>query len=155
MVEREGTGVWVWQGNELIDASGACLASVRSDVLHFGEERLLIECAAEGPRFRARATSMTGGVFTIVQTGLTVHRLHARCMDREYDLVRSSLWRKQRLISSKGAPVAVVRPLISGRVEISETPGAQDSLVLLDAVFMSWGCVLVDSPVRRPRLGRG
>ncbi|KQB86856.1 hypothetical protein [Corynebacterium lowii] len=155
MAEREGNGIWAWEGNELIDANGVSIASVRSDVLHYGEERLLIEHAAEGPRFRARATSMTGGVFTIAQTGLTVQHLHARCMEREYELVRTSPWRKQRVINREGSALAVVRPLISGRVEIEEASGAASALIPLDVVFMSWGCVLVDSPVRRPRLSRG
>ncbi|WPF65533.1 MULTISPECIES: hypothetical protein [unclassified Corynebacterium] len=152
---KAAEGVWVWQGNELIDANGQTIASVRSDVLYCGEDRLLIESASEGPRFRARATSMSGGVFTITQAGFTVQRLQARCMEREYELVRSSLWRKQRIITSEGTPLVVVRPLISGRVEIEKAPEAPRSIITLDAVFLSWGCVLVDSPVRRPRLSRG
>ncbi|KQB85123.1 hypothetical protein [Corynebacterium oculi] len=152
---KAAEGVWVWQGNELIDANGQTIASVRSDVLYCGEERLLIESAAEGPRFRARATSMSGGVFTIAQAGFTVQRLQARCMEREYDLMRSSLWRKHRVISSQGVPLMVVRPLISGRVEVEKAPEAPRPIIPLDTVFLSWGCVLVDSPVRRPRLSRG
>lgn len=98
---------------------------------------------------------MSGGVFTIAQAGFTVQRLQARCMEREYDLMRSSLWRKHRVISSQGVPLMVVRPLISGRVEVEKAPEAPRPIIPLDTVFLSWGCVLVDSPVRRPRLSRG
>ncbi|WP_454044904.1 hypothetical protein [Corynebacterium sp. Marseille-Q2516] len=142
---------WVWEGNELIDApSGEVLASVRSDVLHIGDERILIEHSAAAPmtRFWARATTSSGQVLTIAQDGLTVAQLRARCADRDYTLVRTSLWRTQRVVrDGQGREVAHVRPLISGRVEfIAEHPR------LLDAVFLSWGCVLVDAPVRRPRI---
>ncbi|WP_370513874.1 hypothetical protein [Corynebacterium sp. zg331] len=143
-------GRWVWRGNELIDANGHMIASVRSDVLHCGEERLLIESSA-GPRFRARATSTSGEVLTIAQAGFTVHRLRARCAEREYELARSSPWRKQRLILSEGAALVVVRPLMSGCVEVEEAPDAPRAIASLDAMFLSWACVLVDSPVRRPR----
>jgi len=57
----------------------------------------------------------------------------------------------RHILDADGDIVAHIRPLISGRVEMH--PGAAWSdLPLIDAVFLSWGCVLVDSPVRRPRM---
>ncbi|WP_336884588.1 hypothetical protein [Corynebacterium renale] len=47
--------------------------------------------------------------------------------------------------------MAVVRPLISGRVEIVDQPGVTATAPFIDAVFLSWGCVLADSPLTHPR----
>ena len=32
-------GLWVWQGNELVDAHGDVIAVVRSDVIFLGQDR--------------------------------------------------------------------------------------------------------------------
>ncbi|MDO5513257.1 hypothetical protein [Corynebacterium sp.] len=145
-------GPWFWEGNELFDARRELLATVRSDVILFGDDRLLVESEPGPIQFRARATTGDGRVFTLAQNGFTVSILHADCAGREYTLRRSSIWRKERAIyNAWGEIVARVRPLISGRVELHAGPTA-DELPPIDAVFLSWGCVLVDSPVRRPRV---
>lgn len=151
-IEERPDGPWIWEGNELFDAYRELIASVRSDVIYFGADRLLVEYEPGPIQFRARATTGDGRVFTIVQDGLTVNTLLADCAEREYVLQRSSIWRKEReILNSHGSVVARVRPLISGRVELHAGP-ADDALPPIDAVFLSWGCVLVDSPVRRPRV---
>lgn len=158
MQERAGifsepTGeMWVWEGNELVDSRGEVIAEVRTDLIYHGAERLLVECSPGPFRFRARATSANGAVYTLAQEGRTVHRLKAECAGRRYTLERVSLWRKERrILTAGGREVARVRPLVSGRVEILSGPGGH-SLPTVDAIFLTWVCVLVDSPVRRPRL---
>ncbi len=142
---------WLWQGNELLDARGDVIAVVRSDVIILGRERLLVESTAGPMQFRARATTGDGRIFTLGQAGMTVNTLIASCDGRDYTLRRRSLWRKERLISHAEGVTAIVRPLISGRVEVHDGPYSAD-MPTLDAVFLTWGCVLVDSPVRRPRV---
>ncbi|RSZ62431.1 hypothetical protein EAH68_09850 [Corynebacterium hylobatis] len=150
--EERPVGPWTWEGNELFDAHRSRLAAVRSDVIIFDSERLLIESEPGPFQFRARATTGDGRVFTLVQSRMTVSTLLADCDGRRYTLQRSSVWRKARhIIDADGDIVARVRPLISGRVEFHPGPAVAD-LPLVDAVFLSWGCVLVDSPVRRPRI---
>lgn len=145
-------GPWVWEGNELFDAQRGRVAAVRSDVIIFDSERLLIESEPGPFQFRARATTSDGRVFTLTQSGMTVSTLLADCDGRRYTLQRSSIWRKARhILDASGAIIARVKPLISGRVEFHPVGRCED-LPLADAVFLSWGCVLVDSPVRRPRV---
>ncbi len=143
-------GLWVWRGNELVDAHGDVIAVVRSDVIFLGQDRLLIESVPGPLHFRARATTGDGRIFTLGQNGMTVGVLNANCDGRRYELKRTSPWRKQRVIVNRAGVAATVRPLISGKVEVQSGP-VDNELPLIDAVFLTWGCVLVDSPVRRPR----
>ncbi|MGD7002855.1 hypothetical protein [Corynebacterium halotolerans] len=146
------SGKWVWEGNQLFDQLGTMIAEVRTDVIYVGQERLLVEYSPGPFRFRARATSANGDVFTLSQAGYTVNKLEADCAGRRYVLERISMWRKERRIRTAGGKqAAVVRPMVSGKVEVSDDP-ADEQLPTVDAVFLTWGCVLVDSPVRRPRL---
>lgn len=150
MQEREGK--WIWVGNDLIDQQGGVVASVISDVIYLGEERLLIESSPGPWHFRARATSGDGEVFTLIQKSLTVSQLVADCAGRKYRLERISAWRKERrIINESGQLCAHVCPRVSGKVEVSDAP-EYATMPLKDAVFLTWGCVLVDSPVRRPRI---
>ncbi|AKK03623.1 hypothetical protein [Corynebacterium epidermidicanis] len=142
--------IWTWTGNELRDELGGLIAQVRSDVIHTNGERLLIESTPGTMVFRARATSSDGRVFTVHQRGMTVGRLVAQCGSAAYDLPRLSLWRKERMIYGAQGPMARIRPLISGKVQVVGEQYAEE-LPDLDAVFLSWACVLVDSPVRRPK----
>lgn len=144
--------MWMWEGNELIDSRGEVIAEVRTDLIYHGVERMLVESSPGPFRFRARATNANGDVFTLSQESRTVHRLKAECAGRKYTLERVSLWRKERrILTAEGQEAIRVRPLVSGRVEV--IPGkAGNSLPTLDAIFLTWVCVLVDSPVRRPRL---
>ncbi|QGU01609.1 hypothetical protein CKALI_03630 [Corynebacterium kalinowskii] len=142
---------WTWIGNELFDSPGRLLATVRSDVIDVDGDRLLIECSPGPLHFRARATSTNGEVFTVSQRGFTVSTLIASCGNASYILERTSVWRKERCIRGASGPLAYVRPMISGKVEMVGTDLA-DTLPDMHAVFLSWACVLVDSPVRRPRV---
>lgn len=144
-------GRWVWEGNELVDARGDTIAVVRSDVIILGSDRLLVESTPGPIQFRARATTGDGRIFTLGQAGMTVNHLAADCDGRPYSLRRTSLWRKERAIANSEGVTAVVRPLISGKVEVHDGPRST-GMPLIDAVFLTWGCVLVDSPVRRPRV---
>lgn len=151
-MEYQDTDYWVWVGNELFDTQRDIVARVRSDVIFFDSERLLIESEPGPFQFRARATTGDGRVFTLAQAGMTVAVLLADCDGRKYTLRRTSVWRKARhILDADGDIVAHVRPLISGRLEFHPGPAFAD-LPLIDAVFLSWCCVLVDSPVRRPRI---
>lgn len=142
---------WVWSGNELFDAHGNSLATVSSDVLYFGDERLLVESDLGPIHFRARATTGDGRVFTLSQSGFTVNQLDAKCDGRAYTLRRRSMWRKERMITDSSGAIALIRPLISGKVQVLPEPTTIE-VPMVDALFLSWCCVLVDSPVRRPRI---
>lgn len=143
---------WVWLGNELFDETGEIIADVRSDVLYVAQERLLIESTPGPMRFRCRATTSDGSVYTITQESFSVGELSARCGDRSYELKRTSPWRKERVIINGGVEVARMRPMTSGRVEFHVGTAGEEKLPFVDAVFLSWGCVLVDSAVRRPKI---
>ncbi len=143
---------WVWLGNELFDDAGEIIADVRSDVLYVAKERLLIESTPGPMKFRCRATTSGGEVYTITQESFSVAELTATCGNRSYELSRVSPWRKKRVITNGGVKVASMRPMTSGRVEFHVGTAGDEKLPFVDAVFLSWGCVLVDSAVRRPRI---
>ena len=168
--------VWrelVWRGNTLLDAataaagargcggdsgvggvgeagaagSGAQLAHVLSDVIYIGdEESLLIERLTRTVRFRCRGTTSSGEVFTFTQPGFTVSTLVGDCAGRSYELRRVSPWRKRRVIMRGDVEVAGVeagaRELCVSLVLLPEEEG----LPLIDVVFLTWCCVLVDMP---------
>ncbi|MEJ5998498.1 hypothetical protein [Corynebacterium sp. H130] len=142
---------WTWTGNELHDSAGHLVATVRSDVIDLDGDRLLIESTPGPFRFRARATTTNGEVFTVSQRSFTVNTLVAQCGPSGYILERTSIWRKERVIRDAIGDLAYVRPMVSGKVEMVGTELA-NKLPDLHAVFLSWACVLVDSPVRRPRV---
>ena len=163
----------VWRGNTLFDAataaagaqgcggdpgvgdsgdagaggSGTQLAHVLSDVIYIGdEESLLIERLTRTVRFRCRGTTSGGEVFTLTQPGLTVSTLVGDCAGRSYELRRVSPWRKGRVIMRGDVEVGVVEPgareLCVSLVQLPEGEG----LPLIDVVFLTWCCVLVDMP---------
>ncbi|ALC06438.1 hypothetical protein CDES_10305 [Corynebacterium deserti GIMN1.010] len=149
---RHAEETWVWLGNELFDESGKVIADVRSDVLYVAQERLLIESTPGTMRFRCRATLSGGQVYTMTQSSFSVRSLTALCGSRRYELKRVSPWRKERTITNNGVEVARVRPMTSGKVEFIVGTAGEDALPFVDAVFLSWACVLVDSSVRRPKI---
>ena len=165
----------VWRGNTLLDAataaagaggdsgvgdvgadgvgeagaggSGEQLAHVLSDVIYIGdEESLLIERLTRTVRFRCRGTTSGGEVFTFTQPGFTVSTLVGDCAGRSYELRRVSPWRKGRVIMRGDVEVGVVEPgareLCVSLVQLPEGAG----LPLIDVVFLTWCCVLVDMP---------
>lgn len=147
----EPGGGWVWDQDDLRDSRGEVIATVRTNVLQFGEERLLIELERAPMRLRMRATAGDGAVYLLGQQGFTVRQLTAVCDGRPYSLVRDHPLGKQRTITHHGVPIAVVRPALGGKVEITDLPG-MDGVPWLDAVFLSWGCAVVDGVGRREQL---
>ena len=132
--------------------SGAQLAHVLSDVIYIGdEESLLIERLTRTVRFRCRGTTSGGEVFTFTQPGFTVSTLVGDCAGREYELRRVSPWRKGRVIMRGDVEVGVVeagaRELC---VSLAQLPEGE-RLPLIDVVFLTWCCVLVDMPQREMR----
>ena len=132
--------------------SGAQLAHVLSDVIYIGdEESLLIERLTRTVRFRCRGTTSSGEVFTFTQPGFTVSTLVGDCAGRSYELRRVSPWRKGRVIMRGDVEVGVVEPgareLCASLAQLPEGEG----LPLIDVVFLTWCCVLVDMPQREMR----
>ena len=173
--------VWrelVWRGNTLLDAataaagaqgcggdpgvgdsgdavaggSGAQLAHVLSDVIYIGdEESLLIERLTRTVRFRCRGTTSGGEVFTFTQPGFTVSTLVGDCAGRSYELRRVSPWRKGRVIMRGDVEVGVVEAGANELyVSLAQLP-EWERLPLIDVVFLTWCCVLVDMPQREMR----
>ena len=146
---EDSGGHWVWNGAELRDGTGQTLAIVRADVIVTSGQRLLVEHSSGPMYFRVRATTDDGHVYRVTQPGMTVSRLLGDCAGRRYRLNRTSMFRKERAVeTADGKVAAYVRPLLTGDVEVRDGPHSQ-VLPLLDAVFLTWACVLVDSPVRR------
>ena len=168
--------VWrelVWRGNTLLDAAtaaagaqgcggdsgvgdsgeagagcnGAQLAHVLSDVIYIGdEESLLIERLTRTVRFRCRGTTSGGEVFTFAQPGFTVSTLVGDCAGRAYELRRVSPWRKGRVIMRGDVEVGVVEAGANELyVSLAQLPEGE-GLPLIDVVFLTWCCVLVDMP---------
>ncbi|MCQ9342186.1 hypothetical protein [Corynebacterium kozikiae] len=145
---------YTWRGQEMHGPSGV-LAFVRAEILHVGDQRLLLE-TSQGTviGFRARATSMTGEVFTIHKVSLTVHELAASCAGRSYRLVRTSPWRKVRdVLDADDQVVFRLRALTDGTLlaELPEAPNAP-SIPTIDLVFLTYGAMLVDTPNRVLRI---
>lgn len=163
--------VWrelVWRGNTLLDAApaaagaqscggdsgvgdsgdaGAQLAHVLSDVIYIGdEESLLIERLTRTVRFRCRGTTSGGEVFTLTQPGFTVSTLVGDCAGRSYELRRVSPWRKGRVITRGDVEVAHIETGVN-ELHVSLVPlPVGEGLPLIDVVFLTWCCVLVDMP---------
>jgi len=173
--------VWrelVWRGNTLLDAataaagaqgcggdsgvgdsgdvgaggSGVQIAHVLSDVIYIGdEESLLIERLTRTVRFRCRGTTSGGEVFTFAQPGFTVSTLVGDCAGRAYELRRVSPWRKGRVIMRGDVEVGVVEAGANELyVSLAQLPEGE-GLPLIDVVFLTWCCVLVDMPQREMR----
>ena len=123
---------------------GTQLAHVLSDVIYIGdEESLLIERLTRTVRFRCRGTTSSGEVFTFTQPGFTVSTLVGDCAGRSYEL--------RRVIMRGDVEVAAVEAganeLHVSLVQLPEGEG----LPLIDVVFLTWCCVLVDMPQREMR----
>ena len=131
---------------------GAQLAHVLSDVIYIGDqESLLIERLTRTVRFRCRGTTSSGEVFTFTQPGFTVSTLVGDCAGREYELRRVSPWRRGRVIMRGDVEVGVVEPGARELcVSLAQLPEGE-GLPLIDVVFLTWCCVLVDMPQREMR----
>ena len=131
---------------------GAQFAHVLSDVIYIGdEESLLIERLTRTVRFRCRGTTSGGEVFTFTQPGFTVSTLVGDCAGRSYELRRVSPWRKGRVIMRGDVEVGVVEAGANELyVSLAQLPEGE-GLPLIDVVFLTWCCVLVDMPQREMR----
>lgn len=134
---------WVWDGDELLAGDGSVLACVSDSVLHVDGERVPLELGRT--RFELRSAD---GSMRLRQHGLTVTTLHGDCAGRSYVLARRNPWRKRRDITSATGRVAEIRPQLSGKVEVRWS----EEIPLLDAAFLTWGCVQVDAPQRETRI---
>lgn len=175
-----GTMPWQWTGTTLRDVRGTDIAWVRDGVLTIAgalsgdptqpdtlfDVETSLDGATASPRFflRARprasrsASSGAAKQCEVSQAGLTVTRLRATCGDAHYLLERSAIFGKQRRIvalaedgSSEGAEVARLTPRGSG-LEVSASNPSGHGLPDVDAVVLSYGCLLVDTT---PRIVRG
>ncbi|MDO4652629.1 hypothetical protein [Corynebacterium durum] len=132
--------------------SGAQLAHVLSDVIYIGdEESLLIERLTRTVRFRCRGTTSGGEVFTFTQPGFTVSTLVGDCAGRSYELRRVSPWRKGRAIMRGDVEVGVVEAGTRELVVYLYSAVDGEGVPLIDVVFLTWCCVLVDMPQREMR----
>lgn len=174
-----GTMPWQWTGTTLRDVRGTDIAWVRDGVLTIAgalsgdptppdvlfDVETSLDGATASPRFflrarpRASRSASSGAAkhYEVSQAGLTVTRLRATCGDAHYLLERSAIFGKQRRIlaldsqdgSAEGTEVARLNPRGNGlEVAASENNGLPD----LDAVVLSYSCLLVDAA---PRIVRG
>ena len=146
------TAQWTWRAGALTNAEGHELASVRDGVLATAAgERLAVESSLDSssPRFFLRAQTAAGEDFSVTQAGFTVTRLRATCADRGYLLERRNPFRRERRIVARGtgAEVANTAPAGDGlRVSVGV-----DELPELDAIFLSYACLLLDATPRTLR----
>ena len=173
-----GTMPWQWTGTTLRDVRGTDIAWVRDGVLTIAgalsgdptqpdvlfDVETSLDGATASPRFflRARPRASRGADSgaakhcEVSQAGLTVTRLRATCRDAHYLLERSAIFGKQRRIlalaedgGAEGTEVARLNPRGGGlEVAASDNNGLPD----LDAVVLSYSCLLVDAA---PRIVRG
>ncbi|MBN9644245.1 hypothetical protein ACFSSC_03000 [Corynebacterium mendelii] len=141
-------GTWVWNNAELFDSNGSLIAMVCADVICIGPERLLCESVSGRFRFRCRATSGGGEVFTISSHGLTSASLVADCCGNKYRLRRIPGIKTTRMISDTDGDIATVRPGADGTMEVHVKPRVETT-PKTDFVFLTWACVLVDGPDQR------
>lgn len=148
-----GPGAWVWRSGELFDAHGTMIADVRAEVLRVNDQRLLLERSQNRMSFSLRGTAVDGTVFGLSQSGFTVANLQGDCQGRRYELLRHKPWRKERVITETGTGERVVRvrPRLDNSLQIEGGPEVARSQ-LLDVVFLTYGCTLVDLPGRNLRI---
>ncbi|MGO2694286.1 MAG: hypothetical protein ACTJGF_02985 [Corynebacterium sp.] len=138
--------VWHWKDNILRDSSDHVLAHVRADVISVARQNLLIEHNIGAPRFRLRATSSKGNLYTMGQMSFTVNILTADCDHKRYKLQRVNPFRRERLISHDQGPVLRTRPRGDGSVTVTAASATAEEIPFFDAIFLSYGCVLIDGP---------
>ena len=138
--------VWRWKDNVLTDSGDHVLARVRADVISVGHQNLLIEHNIGAPRFRLRATSSKGNLYTMGQLSFTVNVLNADCDHERYKLQRVNPFRRERLISSDRGSVLRTRPRGDGSLTVTSAAEGAEEIPFFDAVFLSYGCMLIDGP---------
>lgn len=176
-----GTMPWQWTGTTLRDVRGTDIAWVRDGVLTIAgaisgdptqpdvlfDVETSLDGATASPRFflrarpRASRSADSGAAkhCEVSQAGLTVTRLHATCGSAHYLLERSAIFGKQRRIlalgekssGGQGTEVARLSPQ-DGGLEVSAADGEGHSFPDVDAVVLSYSCLLIDAA---PRIVRG
>lgn len=138
--------VWRWKDNVLRDSSEQVLAYVRADVISVARQNLLIEHNIGAPRFRLRATSSKGNLYTMGQMSFTVNILTADCDNTRYKLQRVNPFRRERVISNEQGAVLRTRPRSDGSLTVTAASDGAQEVPFFDAIFLSYGCVLIDGP---------
>ena len=136
---------WTWISNELVDRDSAVVAYFAADVLTVGRTRLLIEHSIGSSKFRMRATSHEGAYGTICQAGLTVKRLEATCLGRNYKLERNRIFGRDRTIFRNSDGAVAIRTHVTHDGKLAVEDGDID-IPLLDTVFLTWGVANIDAP---------
>ncbi|WP_408931032.1 hypothetical protein ACKFRM_06160 [Corynebacterium sp. YSMAA1_1_D6] len=132
---------WVWRGETLVGSTGETIARVTPTGL------LVSDSAGTALTFDhtpgARWFSVQGPEFSAEQATFTVNKLRATCQDREYLLVRTNPFRRERRILD-ATGTEVVRTSPRGR----DLEVAVGKLPLTDAVSTSYCCLLIDGATR-------
>ncbi|MGO1605794.1 MAG: hypothetical protein ACTHXK_11870, partial [Corynebacterium casei] len=61
-------------------------------------------------------------------------------------LQRVNPFRRERLISHDQGPVLRTRPRGDGSVTVTAASATAEEIPFFDAIFLSYGCVLIDGP---------
>lgn len=146
-----------WRGDELIDVSGAPLAtySAPDNALDLtgtttGATPITVAHTAGAMRWEVSGTTAMGETWTVRTHGFGVRVLTARCGSRTYRLERAGYMTKKRTVTdlATGAIIAETSP--RGLQNLAVTPTAAASAApLADIVFMSWALTLIDTPARQ------
>ncbi|MDY3126613.1 MAG: hypothetical protein SOW59_00565 [Corynebacterium sp.] len=129
----------------LREDSGDVIARVHSGVFSMGHQDLLLENTAGPQRFRLRATSPQGKLFTLSQIGFTVSHLRADCDGRIYYARRLNPFRRVRTIFSTAGNHVRTTPDLKGQLLVVAAPNAAP-ITFFDAAFITYGCFLLDGP---------
>ncbi|TVU83659.1 hypothetical protein FQN05_06795 [Corynebacterium aurimucosum] len=133
---------WVWRDGALVDGAGEVIARVRPTglLLPGTGATIAFEHIPGARRFTVR-----GPDFSAEQTSFTVNKLRAACEGREYLLERTNPFRRERRILALSGPAAeVARTTPRGR----DLEVAVGELLLTDAAFTSYCCLLLDGSIR-------
>ncbi|WCZ32948.1 hypothetical protein [Corynebacterium massiliense] len=142
---------WLWTSGELLTPNGAVLAVAQNNSLYCDRQEILLE-SSSGGTFYLRGTVSDGRMFYLRQAGLTTSRLDVNCDGREYRAERIKPLRRARRILrvDDGAEVLHTDPrLRAGELQVSQV---ESQLSLVDAAFITWGCVLLDAPDTQVRI---
>lgn len=145
-----------WRGDELIDVSGAPLAtySAPDTALDLtgtttGTTPIVVAHTAGAMRWEVSGTTAMGETWTVRTHGFGVRMLTARCGGRTYRLERTGRMSKKRTVTNAaGAVIAETAP--RGLHNLAVTPtAAAFAAPLADIAFMSWALTLIDTPARQ------
>ena len=142
---------WLWRDGELRSADGTTLAVAQRTTLYCDREEMLLEPSTTGA-FRLRGTTSDGDMYYLRQAGLTNTKLEIDCAGTAYRAERIKPLRRARRIFrvADGAEVLHTEPrLRGGELDVTQV---ESTLPLVDAAFITWGCVLTDAPETEIRI---